>query len=157
MRRFLLAAAAVVAAVAAPVAQAGPVIDRAVTSLQNDPVYVDPGARSAEPAAAERRLELQIESGGDEAIYVAVLPQSAASEEGGSADAVLREIANRVHRDGTYAVIVGRHLRAGSTDLGKGRAADFVRQSVSAKAPRVPAMLSDFVSRITDYRLGGSS
>src|SRR3982751_980591 len=97
MRRFLAAVAVVAAAVAAPSAQAGPVIDRVVSSLQNDPVYVDPAARSVEPGAAERNLEQQIASGGDEAIYVAVLPQSAANEEGGSADAVLSAIANGVH------------------------------------------------------------
>jgi hypothetical protein len=141
----------------APAARAATPIGRAVASLSSDPVYVDPAARSVEPPAAEKRLENEILSGGDEPIYVAVLPQSAASAAGGSADEVLREVANGVHRRGTYAVIVGRHFRAGSTDLPKGKAAQLVGEAVKAKAPNVPAMLSDFVSRVTDYRRGGSS
>src|SRR4051794_40256210 len=101
MRRLLVLALAA-AAVAAPAARAGTIVDRAVATLGSDPVYVDPAARKVVSAAQERRLEDEIRGGGNEPIYVAVLPEAAANEEGGSAGGVINAIHSQLGRPGTY-------------------------------------------------------
>lgn len=159
LRAFAIAAAA--AAFLAPAAHAGPIIDRAVAALQNDPVYVDPAANPAITDAQKTELEQRILAGGSAPLYLAILPDSASAEAGGSPDEVLRAIASSVNRRGTYAVVVGRHLRAGATNgvLPQGEAAKDVDEAVAAhKGQGLDAILLDFVDRVeADRNSTGSS
>ena len=110
------------ALVLAPLAAAGPIIDRAVEELRSDPVYVDPDAEETLLRPEEERLRAQIDAANAGAIYLAVLPEDAAAEAGGDASGVLVAIREDVGVDGTYAVYVGGELRAGS-DFGDVREA----------------------------------
>jgi hypothetical protein len=160
MKRLALAAALVAAALVPATAHAGTIVDRAVASLQNDPVYVDPDANPTITPAEERQLEQRISSTGAGPLYLAVLPDAASAEEGGSPDEVLRAVGQGVGRRGTYAVVVGRHLRAGATDgiLPRGEAANDVDEAVAAHRDEgVDAILLDFVDRVADDRNGSSS
>ncbi|MDX6492875.1 MAG: hypothetical protein QOH02_810 [Gaiellaceae bacterium] len=160
MRLRALVIAAAAAAFLAPAAQAGPIVDRAVAALQNDPVYVDPTANPTVTEAQKAELEKRILADGAGPLYLAILPDSASAEAGGSADEVLRAIAGGVHRRGTYAVVVGRHLRAGATNniLPQGEAAKDVDQAVAAhKSQGLDAILLDFVDRVGADRSGTGS
>src|SRR5437899_5245026 len=115
MKRFSLVASAFAAALLlVPVAQAGPIIDRAVAALHTDPVYVDPAAELAPSAADQNRLLQKIDSAGAGPVYIAILPNTAGLEAGGSADGVLQAIHAGLGLKGTYAAVVGTHFRAGS-------------------------------------------
>src|SRR5829696_10220733 len=114
--------AVVLLALSAAPAWAGPGVDQAATALREDPVYVDPEADPGLSAGQERRLENQISEASAGPIYVAVLPPAARSEAGGDVGGLV-ELLFRAsgERGGTYAVVAGRSLRAGSTLLGRGR------------------------------------
>jgi hypothetical protein len=158
LRALVIAAAA--GAFLAPSAQAGPIVDRAVAALQDDPVYVDPAADPTITKTQKAELEQRILADGAGPIYVAILPDSASAEAGGSPDEVLRAIATGVHRRGTYAVVVGRHLRAGATNniLPQGEAAKDVDEAVAAhKSQGLDAILLDFVGRVGADRSGTGS
>ena len=131
-RRMMGAFAAVlVAALAiAPLAAAGPIVDRAVDALRSDPIYVDPDAEETLSGTEEDRLRSQIDAANAGAIYLAVLPEDASAEAGGDASGVLLAIREGVGVDGTYAVYVGGELRAGS-DFGDVRevATDAAREN----------------------------
>ncbi|MDQ5821421.1 MAG: hypothetical protein M3540_08275, partial [Actinomycetota bacterium] len=96
MRIPALALALLACAVLAPAAHAGPIVDRAVASLGTDPVYVDPEASPTISSQEERQLERLILSTGAGPLYIAILPESAAAEAGGSPEEVLRAIADGV-------------------------------------------------------------
>ena len=138
MKRALLAGLvlACCGGFAAP-AFAGPVIDRAVEALRDDPVYVDPGAGAVSEDEAEA-FRQRIEASDAGPLYIAILPGSAAREAGGDPDEVLREIATTLRRPGTYAAVVGNRFSAGASSsdiLPRGRAAQLVREALAA-APR---------------------
>ena len=158
LRALVIVAAA--GAFLAPAAQAGPIVDRAVAGLQNDPVYVDAAAKPTITDAQQAELERRIAASGAGPLYLAILPDSASAEAGGSPDEVLRAIASGVHRRGTYAVVVGRHLRAGATNgvLPQGAAAEDVDDAVAAhKAQGLYPILLDFVARVARDRNGAGS
>jgi len=160
MRLRALVIVAAAAAFLAPAAHAGPIVDRAVAALQNDPIYVDPAANPAITDAQKAELEKRILANGAGPLYLAILPDSASAEAGGSPDEVLRAIASSVNRRGTYAVVVGRHLRAGATNgvLPKGEAANDVDEAVAAhKAQGLYPILLDFVDRVGQDRNGTAS
>jgi len=92
-------------------ALAGPLVDRAVEALRDDPVYVDPRAERTLDESEAGQLRERIASAGTP-IYVAVLPAAA-----GEASDVVREIRAELGRDGTYAVVAGNQFRAASTEL----------------------------------------
>ena len=52
-------------------------------------------------------------------MYIAVLPDAASNEAGGSPAAVGQAIQRRLGRGGTYAVVVGNHFRAGADARGR--------------------------------------
>jgi len=158
LRALVIAAAA--AAFLAPAAHAGPIINRAVAALQNDPVYVDPAANPTITEAQRAALDQRILASGAGPLYLAILPDSASAEAGGSPDDVVRAVATGVHRRGTYAVVVGRHLRAGATNgvLPQGEAAKDVDAAVAAhKTDGLDAILLDFVDRVGADRQGKGS
>jgi hypothetical protein len=156
-RLLLLASAAAAALVLVPAAQAGPIIDRAVAALNSGPVYVDPAAELAASPADQARLRRQIDSAGAGPVYVAILPTSAELEAGGSPDGVLQAIHDGLGRKGTYAVVIGRHFRAGSDDLPQGVAGRLATEALAAhRGEGVTATLLDFVNRVAAERRGGS-
>jgi hypothetical protein len=88
-------------------------------------------------------------------MYVAILPDSAKREAGGSADGVVRELDARLDRPGTYAVVVGRSFRAGSTDLPSGVTAAQADAAVAEhRGDGVAATLLAFADRMGEVRAG---
>ena len=158
MRRLLLLASATAALVLVPAAQAGPIIDRAVTALSSDPVYVGPAAELAISIADQDRLRRKIDSAGAGPVYIAILPASAELEAGGSPDGVLQAIHDALARKGTYAAVVGRHIRAGSDVLQQGVAGQLASEALAAHRDEgVSATLLDLVDRVAAERSGGGA
>src|SRR5215212_232610 len=113
LRPLLLAL--LLALIAAPAASAQDAVSAAADALATDPVYVDPSAERALSDEEADALRRRIEERNAGPLYVAVLPASAKSEGGGSAQGVAQAIAQRLNRRGTYAVIAGGSFSAGST------------------------------------------
>jgi hypothetical protein len=136
-------------------ATAGPIVDRAATALQSNPVYVDPAAeRSITPAQAER-LRTAIETTGHGPIYIAVLPNAALNEAGGDAVGVADELYRELGNPGVYGVVAGGHFRALSTDLGRGKAGKLAAQAFKAHQDEgIAATLVAFVDRVGADRTG---
>jgi hypothetical protein len=157
VKRGLLVAAAAAAALAlVATAQAGKRIDAAVAALQSDPVYVDPSAELAIGAADQARLRKKIDTAGAGPVYIAILPLAAEQEAGGDADGVLQALHDGLGRPGTYAAVVGRHLRAGSDVLSSGAAGRLATEALDANRGRgVTATLLDFVQRVAGAQQNG--
>jgi hypothetical protein len=146
---------ALCALVLAPAATAGTIVDRAAAALRQSPVYVDPSAEKTISAAEAARVREEIETKGHGPIYVAVLPEAAVDEAGGSATGVVGELHRKVGADGVYAVVAGGHFRAGSTDLKSGRASKLAAEAFDAhRADGIGATLVDFVDRVGKERNG---
>jgi hypothetical protein len=154
--RGLLAAAGA-ALVLVPAAQAGLRIDEAVAALRTDPVYVDPVAELAIDPADEARLRARIDTAGAGPVYIAILAGAAEDEAGGDPDGVLQAIHDGLGRPGTYAVVVGRHFRAGSEGvLRPGTAGRLATEALDAhRGEGVTATLIDFVDRVAAARERG--
>src|SRR4051812_18935573 len=136
-------------------ATAGPIVDRAATALQSNPVYVDPAAEKSITAAQAERLRTEIETSGHGPIYIGVLPNAALNEAGGDAVGVADELARQLGNPGVYAVVAGGHFRALSTDLGRGKAGKLAAQSFKAHHDDgIAATLRDFVDRVGAERSG---
>jgi hypothetical protein len=150
VKRGLSVAAALAALALVPTAQAGPRIDHAVAALGSSPVYVDPTAELAIGSDDQQRLREKIDAAGAGPVYIAILPRAAEDETGGDPDGVLEEIHAGVGRPGTYAVVVGRHFRAGSEDvLDPGVAGRLATEALAAhRSEGVTATLLDFVDRV---------
>ena len=160
MKRLLLLASAFAAAlVLVPGAQAGPMIDRTVAALHSDPLYVDPAAELAPSAADRSRLRQKIDSAGAGPVYIAILPNAAELEAGGSADGVLQAIHDGLGLKGTYAAVIGTHFRAGSDGvLPRGVAGRLASEALAAhRGAGVTATLLDFVDRVAAERSGAGS
>lgn len=134
---------------AVPAAHAATTTDVAsiAESLRRDPVYVAPGVDELTPDEADEvRAAIR---GASTAVYVAVLPGNGTSDDTEAA-ALLGEIANATDLSGTYAVVVGRSLRAGSTFLPSGQAGQLAGAAAQANSGgRAAAVLLDFVDRIS--------
>ncbi|MDQ4082383.1 MAG: hypothetical protein M3123_05795 [Actinomycetota bacterium] len=156
MHRFVLALALFVAtALAVPAAYAGPIIDRAVQELANDPVYVDPSAELAISDADATELRERISEAGAGPMYIAILPEGATSEAGGDPDEVLRDVARGVAENGTYALVVGNRFRAASNLLEAGEAGRLATEALEEnRGEGVPATLLAFVDRVGAARQG---
>jgi hypothetical protein len=124
-------------------------LDDIASALRREPVYVEPGAERALPDADAARLREAIIQAGTP-VYVAVLPASASDAFGGDPAAVASELAEKVGLDGTYAVVVGDSLRAGSSVLPPGRAADLAVESLASGGDDTTAVLLNFVDRVAD-------
>jgi hypothetical protein len=157
LKASLLLAAATAALVLVPAAQAGPRIDDAVAALRSDPVYVDPTAELTIPPADEGRLRRKIDTAGAGPVFIAILPRAAEDEVGGDPDGVLQALHDGLGRPGTYAVVVGRHFRAGSEGvLPKGVAGQLATEALQAhRSEGVTATLLDFVDRVAAARRQG--
>ena len=86
-------------------------------------------------------------------MYVAILPDAAKGEGGGSAQGVAQAIAERVGRPGVYAVVAGNSFAAGGKDLpGAGGQATEAIEAHSSEG--VAAVLLDFTDRVGELRAG---
>jgi hypothetical protein len=158
VKRVLLSACAAAAAlVLVSAAQAGQIIDRAVTALRSDPVYVDPDAELAITPEDEQRLRQTIDTAGAGPVYIAILPAAAEQEAGGDPDGVLQALHDQLGRNGTYAAVIGRHFRAGSEGvLPHGVAGPLATEALNAhRSEGVTPTLVDFVGRVAAARRGG--
>jgi hypothetical protein len=155
--RVPLAAAAAAALVLSAPAFAGERIDAAVEALRSDPVYVDPKAELAIDAGDEARIRSKLDTAGAGPVYIAILPQAAEDEAGGDPDGVVQAIHDGLGRPGTYAVIVGRHFRAGSDRvLRPGVAGRLATEALDAhRSDGVTATLLDFVDRVAAAQQSG--
>jgi hypothetical protein len=158
-RGRVLAVAAAAALALAANAQAGERIDAALAALQAGPVYVDPTAQLAIGSADQARLRAAIDSAGTGPVYIAILPLAAENETGGNPDGVLEALHNGLNRRGTYAVVVGRHFRAGSDGvLQPGVAGRLATEALKAhRGQGVTATLIDFVHRVAAARGNGGT
>jgi hypothetical protein len=158
-RDRVLAVAAAAALALAASARAGERIDAAVAALQAGPVYVDPTAQLAIGSADQARLRAAIDSAGAGPVYIAILPLAAENETGGNPDGVLEALHNGLNRRGTYAVVVGRHFRAGSDGvLQPGVAGRLATEALKAhRGDGVTATLIDFVHRVAAARENGGT
>lgn len=127
-------------------ALAGRYVDRAVSRLGRDPVYVDAGARNALPAASVTALRNRVRQA-DTPIYVAVLPAAALREAGGNADRLAQAIASALRGGGTVAVSAGRRTGAASNTLDPGIAGTAVRAAGQAHRGDLAGTMLDFVGR----------
>lgn len=89
--------------------------EEVAAALATEPLYVHPQAEDllSEDDAEDVREEISEADAG--AIYIAVLPENAEAQTGGSLDALLRMIGERLDRTGTYILVAGDELRAGTT------------------------------------------
>ena len=158
-RGLALAVAAAAALTLGASARAGERIDAAVAALQSEPVYVDPDAQLAIGSAEQARVRAAIDTSGAGPVYIAILPLAAENETGGNPDGVLQAIHDGLQRRGTYAVVVGRHFRAGSDGvLAKGVAGQLATEALNAHRSDGPtATLIDFVHRVADARQSGGA
>src|SRR3954452_20420299 len=154
MKRGLLVAVAAAALALAATARAGERIDAAVAALQTRAVYVDPDADLKIGAAEQARLRAAIDTSNAGPVYIAILPLTAENETGGDPDGVLQALHDGLRRPGTYAVVVGRHFRAGSEGvLRPGVAGRLATEALDAnRGQGVAATLTDFVHRVADAR-----
>jgi hypothetical protein len=114
------------------------VISRAANALKQDTVWVDPAAiPSITPAEADELRRGIREAGGG--LAVAVMPADALHE-ARTAEDVLRELARRVGRSGTYVVVVGGQFRAAS--------------SAGPERARVPGLADEAFREHSDEGLG---
>src|SRR3954469_7305609 len=158
MKRGLLVGVVAAAALAlAATARAGERIDAAVAALQTRAVYVDPDADLKIGAAEQGRLRAAIDTSNAGPVYIAILPLTAENETGGDPDGVLQALHDGLRRPGTYAVVVGRHFRAGSEGvLSSGEAGRLATEALQAnRGDGVTATLTDFVDRISEAQRSG--
>ena len=138
----------------APSAQAGVIIDRAAEALASDPVYVDPDAERQLTAGEAEQVRSRISERQAGPMYVAILPNAAKREAGGSADGVARALHEALGREGTYAVVAGSSFTGGSTMVrGAGAAADEALDEHGGEGV-VPTLLA-FVDRVGELQSGG--
>jgi hypothetical protein len=151
----VLAAAVTVAPSAS--AHGGGIIKAALDGLRSgDPLYIDASAiPTLEPTEAAALRQRLASAGGD--VYIAILPADA-QHELASADAVLEAIVGGIGRDATYAVVVGGQLRASSTELEPGRAAELARLAAEKTGNEgLAATLTAFVDGVAEESDAGGS
>src|SRR5215217_4067317 len=143
---------------AAPAARAQNGLDAAAEALKSDPVYVDPDAEAklSDSEADELRQRITDKDAGP--MYVAVMPRDVVSGSGGSVGAALTELGSGVGRSGTYVLVAGRTLRAGSTAgvAPEGSTAEAANAALKAhKSDGLSAILLDFTDRMGKVKAGG--
>jgi uncharacterized membrane protein YgcG len=149
----LIAVALGALALAAPATAAQtPIIDQAANSARERSVYVHPGTNLLTGAEA-RRLERQIEREANGPLYIAILPEAARREAGGTTTGVVLELNRRIittNPPAVHAVVVGNQFRAVNRDIPAG---DLATEAFEAhRADGVYAVLSDFVRRVGEAR-----
>jgi hypothetical protein len=131
-------------------------LDEVAEALRQDPLYVDPTAERALSAADAARVREAI-AGAGTPVYIAVLPASADEAFGGDPAALASALADSVDRNGTLAVVVGDSLRAGSSVLPAGRAAELATDALAVGGDDTTGVLVDFVRRVAAEAPVGST
>lgn len=128
-------------------------LDSVASALRQNPVYNDPAAENTLSPGQANDLRTQITNTGLP-IYVAVLPESAATDTGGP-DALLQDLRNAVGRSGIYALVAGNSFRAASTEGSVTAIADAAFESQSGSGPY--AVLEAFVTGVDEQSSGTAS
>jgi hypothetical protein len=147
VRRALLVALLALLALPAAAAAQDASIQKAAHALASDPVYVDPAAGAKVDAGELRR---RIDSAGATPTYIAVVPRTSVSP-----NSAIRQLNSALGLAGTYILVDGGTLRAGSTDVHG--TAEAATKAYRAHWPDVQATLDDLIGRVGDLRGGGSS
>ena len=122
----------------------------AARALGDSPVYVAPGADPGLTRQQVGVLESQIRERGAGPFYVAVLDGSDVDDP----NAALKDLHDRAGRRGTYVLVAGTELRAGSDLLNVGPLAT---AAVRESGPDgLSAILLDLVGRVGDTRAGSA-
>jgi hypothetical protein len=157
MRRLaLLTVTLLLVLVAAPAAHAGAIIDRAAAALANDNVYVDPAAEEKITPAEADAIRKRISDRNAGPMYVAILPDAAKREAGGSVSGVAQALHAALGRPGTYAVVAGHSFAGGSTDV-QGASAAATEVLKAHRGDGVAATLLAYVDRVGELRASGGS
>ncbi|MDQ4095928.1 MAG: hypothetical protein M3174_06980 [Actinomycetota bacterium] len=104
--------------------------EEAAAGLANDPVYVHPDAEDILSESEADRVRQAISAADAGPVYVAVLPEEAAAQAGGSADELMRMIGESLNRGGTYVVVSGNQLGAGSNYFPEGTVPSLATEAV---------------------------
>src|SRR3954454_20511060 len=156
MRVLLLTVLLVLLAAPAAGAQSG--LDAAAEALKSDPVYVDPQAEAKLSDSEADQLRQRITDKDAGPMYVAVMPRDVVSRGGGSIGQALTELGTGVNRSGTYVLVAGRSVRAGSTRgvAPEGATAEAMDAALKAhKSQGLSAILLDFTDRMGKVKAGG--
>jgi hypothetical protein len=132
------------------VAAAGKYLDRTVAGLRQQPVYVDPDARSVLKPETVDYLNSTVPNVGTR-MFVAVLPQAALEEAGGDPSRFLAQLPNNVRREGVYALVAGGAFKAGATGgsgFRKGEIPGLADQAASSHPSDEDAAVRDFTERV---------
>lgn len=146
MRRLLFPLAFVLMVATARAATVGDV----GAALRSDPVYVEPDAEAALTREQADALRSRIRDADAGPVYVAILPQRALEIAGGSPDALLSRVRAQTGRNGTYVLVRGRHLVAGSDLLSVSGIAD--QALAEHRDEGLPAILNAFVDDVASAR-----
>jgi hypothetical protein len=152
-RGLAVAFVAALAAAGAGPAHGGPVLDRAVEALRDDPVYVDPAAERRISDDDAARLRERIAEAGAEPLYVAILPAAATRESDGTPEGVVRALDRQLGEAATYAVVVGNAFRARS-DLVDGAGRLATQAFEDHRSEGVAAVLLGFVDAVGESSAG---
>lgn len=121
-----------------------------VAGLQADAVFVHPDASSALSEGDAEQLRDKISNSNAGAVYIAVLPEAAKQQAGGSTTELLKQVVNGVRRNGTYALVVGTELRAGHTQI-QGLVPDIATKAVQENSGGgTAAVLGGFVDGLAE-------
>src|SRR3954451_8347207 len=156
----LLPLIALLLLVAAPAARAQSGLDAAAEALKSDPVYVDPQAEAKLSDSEADQLRQRITDKDAGPMYVAVMPRDVVSGAGGSIGQALTELGTGVNRSGTYVLVAGRSVRAGSTRgvAPEGATAEAMDAALKAhKSEGLDAILLDFTDRMGEVKAGGDA
>jgi hypothetical protein len=154
---LLLVVLVVLAGVLAGVARAGAQVDATVQALRSAPLYSAPKAELGLSSADQSRVERAIAQDEPGPMYIAVLPDRARAETGGDTTELVRAIGTSLRRPGTYVVLAGRQLRAGSTLLPRGEAGRLAAKALEVhRGDGAAAVLADLVHRVAQARKGDS-
>lgn len=151
-----LAACVLVCLLAQPaVAQSGSLVQQAAACLSSQPVCEEPGANPGLTSAEMSALRQRIERRGAGPLYIAILPPQAQGATGGSMDQVLTELANDMHRSGTYVAVADHKLRAFSTGNEPIDGGALATAAVNAHRDQgLDAILTDLVDLVAAARRG---
>ncbi|MGH3342346.1 MAG: hypothetical protein ACRDPK_05555, partial [Carbonactinosporaceae bacterium] len=121
-----------------------------------DQVYVAPEARDVLPSGEADQIRRAV---GDARtpIYIAVLPASAVESAGGDASKLPFELFERTGKRGTYAVVAGDRLRAGSAVIQGDRAGAIAAEATGSNPSSVRAGLLQFVADVDTEVSTGSA
>ncbi|MDQ3752360.1 MAG: hypothetical protein M3333_05670, partial [Actinomycetota bacterium] len=137
------------------------IVERAAEGLKKAPVYVDPEAESVLRQDEAQRLSDQIERSDAGPVYIAVLPEEVLSEGGGSLAGVIGTLGQTLNRSGTYVVVAGTQLLAGTsggTQFEEGTVPELASLAVQSESGNgASAVLTDFVDRLEASAAAGGS